>query len=374
MELKMEKLKLVFNAFRCEGEFAIGTAYGSGHINDTYLIITRGESNNNYILQRINHKVFKEVPLLQQNISRVTTHLKQKIETMGQQPGMTKSLWLYPARDGNLFHTDKEGNYWRLYPFIEDTCSYDLAPNADIALQGGIAYGSFLNLLSDLPGKPLPQTIPGFHSLTNRWQQFSDSLNINYSDRSTIATTQINFVTQRYETLCRLEQLADSGKLRKITTHNDTKINNVLFDRHSGQAACVIDLDTVMAGIPHFDFGDAIRTLTNTAAEDTPDLETVAINKEYFAAFAQGYLSQTARLLAEHEVAELVEGARYMCYLIGLRFLTDYLAGDTYFKTKHPEHNLQRAKVQFRLVADLEKDRNWFGDTILQSYSKAINQ
>jgi len=322
--------------------------FGSGHINDTYKL----ESvSGTYVLQRINHHIFKDVPALTANIIKVTDFMARKIDSSGS---AMKIPCFYPTRNNRYFYRDSLGNYWRLMCFIEDTRSYDLVPNADIAYQGGKAYGWFVQSLSDFPVAELTETIPLFHDIDFRLQNFNNAIDKDAVNRVGEIKQEIEFINRRAGEMHRILQLGKAKKLPLRVTHNDTKINNVLFNQDH-QSIAVIDLDTVMPGYVHYDFGDAIRTFTNTANEDEPDLSKVGINMDYFKAFSRGFLSETQEILSPLEKKYLAFSARLMTYIIGLRFLTDYLNGDTYFKTAYPEHNLVRARNQFRLVESMEE-------------------
>ena len=322
--------------------------FGSGHINDTYKLELE---SGTYVLQRINHHIFKDVPALTANIIKVTDFIARKIEASGS--GM-KIPRFYPVQDGRYFHRDASGNYWRLMSFIKDSRSYDLVPNDDIAYQGGKAYGWFVNSLSDFPATELAETIKNFHDIDFRLEIFSTAIKNNIAQRVETAEEEIAFVQKRAPEMRVILELGKAGKIPLRVTHNDTKINNVLFDA-GNRPVSVIDLDTVMPGYVHYDFGDAIRTFTNTANEDEPDLSKVGINMAYFKAFAGGFLSETRQVLTPVEIEHLAFSAKLMTYIIGLRFLTDFLNGDTYFKTRYDTHNLVRARNQFRLLASMEK-------------------
>ena len=237
--------------------------------------------------------------------------------------------------------------------FIEDSKSYDVVPNEQIALEGGKAYGKFIKILSDFPANDLKETIPQFHDIDFRLRNFENVIDTDIAGRVKETQTEIDFIRQRASQMYQILQLGIAGKIPLRVTHNDTKINNVLFNPED-KAIAVIDLDTVMPGYVHYDFGDAIRTFTNTANEDEADLSKVSINMAYFKAFARGFLSETREILSPDEKNHLAFSALLMTYIIGLRFLTDYLNGDTYFKTAYPEHNLVRARNQFKLLENME--------------------
>lgn len=322
--------------------------YSSGHINDTYKVET---GNKNYLLQRINHEVFINVEGLTNNIIKITGHLSQKVQHSNLP---MQSLKLRETLNGKYFVTDDDGNFWRLFDFIEDGRSYDLVENSGIAYEGGKAYGRFINLLSDFPAKILIETIPDFHNIEFRLNNFWKSIKLDQTNRVKDVADEIKFVKERVNEMKLVLKLGKEGKIPLRVTHNDTKINNVLFNK-DGKAICVIDLDTVMPGYVHYDFGDSIRTFANTADEDESDLSKVNMNLDYFTAFAKGFLKETKADLNTAEIETLAFSAKLMTYIIGVRFLTDYIYGDKYYKIKYPGHNLQRARVQFKLLESLEE-------------------
>ena len=331
--------------------------FGSGHINDTYKVETEGK---NYLLQRINHEVFQNVEGLTENFLRVTEHLKNKLtnSNSGQ-----KVLKLLPTQNSEYFFKDKDGNYWRTMDFIEDSDSYDLVENKTIAYEGGKAYGEFVKMLSDFPAETLVDTIPQFHDINFRLGNFRKAVKTDPAKRVSVSNTEIDFIEARSDEMKVIIRLGTEGKIPLRATHNDTKINNVLFNK-AGKGICVIDLDTVMPGYIHYDFGDSIRTFTNTADEDEPDLSKVAMDPGYYAVFAKGFLEETRAILHEEELKTLAFSAKLMTYIIGLRFFTDYLEGDVYYKTKYPGHNLTRARVQFKLLESMEKQFSFMQDCI----------
>jgi Ser/Thr protein kinase RdoA (MazF antagonist) len=321
--------------------------YGSGHINDTFKVETE---NKNYLLQRVNHSIFKNVEGLTGNIIKVTQHLRNKIKNKKTQ---MKVLTLVGTTDGDFIIKDIAGNYWRMFRFIENSKSYDRVEGTDLAFEGGKAYGRFMLMLDDFPVRELVETIPQFHNIQFRLSNFYKSVKKDHAGRVGGAKKEIDFVNQRADEMKMIHQLGIENRIPLRVTHNDTKINNVLFNDQD-KGICVIDLDTVMPGYVHFDFGDAIRTFTNSADEDEKELSKVSMNIEYFKAFSTGFLSEMKDVLSETEKENLAFSAKLMTFIIGLRFLTDYLEGDTYYKTNYPEHNLVRARVQFKLLESME--------------------
>ena len=325
-------------------------AFGSGHINDTYLI--RDSHEYPYLLQRINHQVYTDVQGTMNNISRVTKHLQQKLAQVNA-PSLT-TLQVIPTHQGDLFYQDASGNYWRILTFISDTVAYNVATSPVQAREAGRAFGLFQALLRDLPGEPLIETIPRFHHMNSRLAKFAEARDANVVQRADEVSEEISFVQQRADEMVQLHHLVETGQIPRRVTHNDTKLNNVLLDPHTHQARCVVDLDTVMPGSVLFDFGDAIRTTANTAAEDETNLNGVQLHLSYYEAFSQGYLSEARAFLTKEEIEYLPFSACYMTFIMGLRFLTDYIAGDIYYKIHHPDHNLRRARNQFQLVRRME--------------------
>ena len=337
----------IIRKFRIDGDVKNAYPYGSGHINDSYKVLT---NDKNYLLQRINHEVFKDVRGLTSNISKVSDHLSEKLAV---HPSQMQILNGVRTLNGEYILNDGEGNYWRIFDFIESSQSFNRVENAHLAFEGGKAYGWFMRMLDDFRVNTLIDTIPAFHDMSYRLDNFHNAINKNQAGRVGELEPEIEFVAQRSE---KMKLVLDLGKENKIplrVTHNDTKINNVLFDQ-DGKAMCVIDLDTVMPGFVHYDFGDAIRTFANTADEDEKDLSKVSMNIGLYEAFAKGFLSETKDILTQAEIETLAKSAEIMTFIIGLRFLTDYIEGDVYYKTHYPDHNLIRARVQFRLVQSME--------------------
>ena len=327
--------------------------YGKGHINDTYLVHTSGDESPDYILQRINNQVFKNIPDLMENIRWVTEHLRNTQLAGKSLAKAPECLQLTMTKDNSSYYHDPSGNYWRCFTFIPGAIIYEKAPNTAIALEAGRAIGKFQASLSDLDRK-LHETLPRFHSFNRRYEEYRKAIKINYHNRKAKAGKEIAFVEARIGEMEDFFLALKSGNIPIRVTHNDTKVNNIIFNEEN-KAVCLIDFDTVMPGYIHFDYGDALRTLANTAEEDEPDLEKVGFNYEYFRSFTRGYLAETEGLLNRGELRLLPFAPRYMIFIIGLRFLNDYLMGDLYFKTAEPDHNLKRTRVQFKLLENMEK-------------------
>ncbi|WP_266202383.1 phosphotransferase [Pontibacter kalidii] len=359
-------LREVLSHFILEGSISSVRSYGSGHIHDTYAVTNGTPESPDYLLQRINHNVFKNVPLLMDNIELVTRHLRQKLENMpGTRPD-EEVLTLVPTHAQQSFYRDAEGNFWRVYLLLDGTRSYDIVETPQQAHEGGKAFGKFLALLADLDTSQLHDSIPDFHNVESRLRLFEAALQRNPKDRARQVPQEIEFVQQRAEQMSTICRLGREGGLPLRTTHNDTKFNNVLLDKYD-KALCVIDLDTVMPGYVAYDFGDAIRTTVNKAAEDEEDLSKISADFNLFKAFTEGFLQETSSFLTQEEIASLPLGVTLLPYIMGLRFLTDYIDGDHYYKIHFPEHNLQRARAQFRLVEVLEENMELLRNTVQET-------
>lgn len=324
------------------------TPYGNGHINDTYLIET-----GDCVIQRINHQVFRFPEQVMQNISLVTSHLREKVLAAGGDPGR-ETLSLIPTVDGRLFYCDENGNYFRAYNFIPNTVAYERVTSAGQFFHAGKAFGKFQRLLSDFPADRLYETIPDFHNTRARFEQLKEAIRRDAAGRVQKTGAEIAFALEREADVDVLAAGLSEGILPVRVTHNDTKLNNVLLDQDTGEGVCVIDLDTVMPGSLLFDYGDAIRFGANHGEEDDRELSRVYCDLALFRAFTDGFLKETNEFITEQEAALLPFSARLMTYECGIRFLADYLNGDTYFKTHREGQNLDRARAQFRLVQDLE--------------------
>lgn len=347
-------LKEIFALFSAEGTFLSGEPFGNGHIHDTFRIETKEKETDDYILQRLNNRVFKNIPELQYNIERVTIHLRNKLLSIPGSDIKRECLTLIPAHDGKSWIVDDEGNYWRMYIFILNHRSYNIVDTPDKAFEGGKAIGRFQAMLADLPGKPLYETIPFFHDIARRLDNFNSTIKEDPANRVEKTRPEIDSILKRAEEMKVILRLGKEGKIPVRITHNDTKFNNILLDEND-KALCVIDLDTVMPGYVHYDFGDAIRTAANIAEEDEKELSKVKMDINLFEAYAKGYLSETRGTLNSVEKEYLAFAPRLITYIIAVRFLTDYIDGDHYFKIHHEHHNLQRAKAQLKLVESMEE-------------------
>ncbi len=321
--------------------------YGNGHINETYLMKT--DAGEPYILQKINHKVFKDVPSLMRNIGLVTRHLASK------EKDPRRVLTLVPALDGTDYWQSPEGAFWRAYVFVKDSICLDRAESAADFRESAVAFGQFQNLLSDFPSASLSETIQDFHHTPKRYDAFAEAVRKDAVGRVREAEREIAWAMERRDSARLMTDMMAKGDLPLRVTHNDTKLNNVMLDDKTRKALCVIDLDTVMPGLAGNDFGDSIRFGASTAAEDEKDLSKVTMSLDLFRAYANGFLGACGDRLTENEIETLPEAARLMTLECGVRFLADYLSGDTYFHIHRPEHNLDRCRTQFKLVDDMER-------------------
>jgi hypothetical protein len=313
-------LKKIFSRFGAEGSFLEGRQFGPGHIHDTYKIVTAEEASDNYILQRLNSNVFKNIPALQENMERVTTHLAGKIAAIPGSNVKRECLTLIPEREtGRSFIMDDEGRYWRMFIYISDHRSYEQVDSSHKAFEGGRITGRFQALLADLPGEPLHETIPDFHNIAKRLETFHEVISRDPVGRVTSVSREIEGITSREEEMKTILRLGAEGRIPLRITHNDTKFNNILFDRND-KALLIIDLDTVMPGYVHYDFGDAIRTATNRAEEDSPDLSAVSMDIEIYRAYAEGFISDTRETLNSPETEYLPFAPKLMTYIMATRF------------------------------------------------------
>ena len=359
----MNNLASIVNKFTLSGDILEIAPFGSGHIHSTYLVKTN--SSEDYVLQQINTRVFRDPVAVMQNIRLVTSHIRHKLVTSGI-PDVRRSV-LTPVlmHDGELLYKDAEKKAWRCFLYIRKHVSYDRAISNDQVYEGGKAYGRFLNQLADLPAGNLKETIRGFHDMELRLRQFDDACKNGLPERVLETKPDIEILKSRSDEMLTIHRLGLDGKIPLRIVHHDTKINNVLFDEN-GKGLCIIDLDTVMPGWVHDDFGDSIRTFTNTGEEDDINLDHVAINMDYFEAYARGFLEQTKDMLSPLEKQYLALSARALTYMQSLRFLTDYLNGDIYYHIGHPNHNLQRTKAQMKLMKSMEENYDAMNRIIMQ--------
>ena len=353
MMIPQGKIDLYFIAeqFGIHGTVDEIIPFGSGHIHDTYLIKTVDENTPNYILQRINHQIFRDIDGLMSNISLVTSHIRNKLPTSINPEFQKQTVELVTSADGGLF-IEIAGNYWRVFTFISDSYTYQKVQDRKQAYEAGRIIGGFQYLLSDIE-TDLHVTIPGFHDLELRLKEFNLAVINDLTKRAQLVKDEIRFVKEMTGQLRPFLDLLKSGKVPLRIAHYDTKLNNILFDKN-GHAICLIDLDTVMPGYIFYDFGDAVRTMANDANEDEADLSKIGFNRNYYQALLDGYLEETSIFMSKIEKDWLSYSPFYMTFLMGLRFLTDFINGDIYYKTGFPEHNLVRARCQFELIRKME--------------------
>jgi uncharacterized protein YjhX (UPF0386 family) len=366
---KMENIKQVFNSFDILGDFISAEHYGNGHINDTYkVLVSQGGTSVPYLFQRINHNIFKEPEKLMDNISRICRHLQ---DTLVKQNSVAKSrnvMTLISSTEGNPYVIDSDGYSWRVYIFIEEATGFDIIETEKQAFEAARAFGQYQNYLSDLPGERLYETIPDFHNTEKRFKNFQQVVDKDAYSLCAGLEEEISFFLSFRDDVSFFTDCVKNGILPERVTHNDTKLNNVLLDNVTGEATCVIDLDTSMPGLAAYDFGDLVRTSTCFAAEDEKDLSKVIFEKKMFEALLRGYLSTAITFLTLEEVKSLVFGAILMTFEVGMRFLTDYLEGNIYFKIKYPDQNLVRSRTQMALVKCLQKERDELEELTLSVY------
>ena len=365
----MEDIKQILDRFDFIGSLVEYKMWGSGHINHTYLV-TYDDSGvlNKYIVQKVNSNIFKNMEELMNNIFNVTSYLKEQIKECGGDVNK-ETLQYIKTKDGNVYYESDEGYCYRASVFVPNSISYDKADNAEIFLESGVAFGRFQRLLDKFPVEILYETISDFHNTKKRYEhEFLPAVENDMELRANECKKEIDFIIKRKEYCSRIIDLIKNKEIPIRVTHNDSKLNNVMFDVNTNKATCVVDLDTVMPGSALYEFGDSIRFGANKADEDEKDLSKVGINLEYFEAYAKGFLQETKDILNKTELNNLAFSSLLMTFECGMRFLTDYLNGDTYFKTEYLEHNLVRARNQLALVEDMEKHMDDMEDIIKRLY------
>lgn len=346
----------IIKNFKIIGNVMEVQTYGNGHINSTYIVKTDKEK---YILQEINTSVFRNYEELTENILSVTNFLKAKIKKNGGDVNR-ETLTLVHANDGKYFYKSKDGKVWRMYFFINDAYCMDNAEDKESFYQSALAFGNFQMLLSDFPAETLHETIKNFHNTPKRMKDFEEALKADKLSRAEEVKQEIDFLLKRKGHCSYLTDKLSNGTLTLKVTHNDTKLNNILIDKKSNKGICIIDLDTVMPGLVAYDFGDSIRSGANHCTEDEHDLSKVDFDKDLYDIYLDGFLKGTSGLLTDEEISSLPYGAYLMTLECGIRFLTDYLNGDVYFKTSYPKQNLYRARTQFKLASQICDKLNLF--------------
>ena len=343
-------LTALFNQFQLEDKVTVVEPFGNGHINDT-LLAKNEEGKAKYILQRINHSIFKDVDMLQKNIHIVTSHIRKKLMASGETEIERKVLTFLPTKDGKFYYFDGD-SYWRVCLYITGSKTYEEV-TPEYSYEAGKAFGRFQEMLSDIPEGTIGEIIPNFHNMEFRLKQFKEAIDANVAGRLIESQELVDALLERSETYCVQERLYREGKLIKRINHCDTKVNNILFDE-AGKVLCVIDLDTVMPGFVLSDIGDFIRTGCNTGAEDDENLDRIQVNMEIFKAYTRGYMETAKNFLTALEIQLLPYGGRLLTYMQTVRFLADYLNGDAYYKIHSPKHNWQRSLAQFKFLRELE--------------------
>ncbi len=354
--------------FNITGEDFEVAPFGSGHINDTFLVKGKNGDHPGYLLQKINSYVFKDIDGLMRNMVHVTCHLKKKIAAIPGSDTEKEVLTLIACKNGLYYHKDEVDQYWRMTCFLPDTRSYDLVTTEKQAYQGGVAFGRFQQLLSDLDPSVITHTIPDFLNIEKRLNDFNVAILEDKAGRLKSVSPEVEFLSSRSAAMNEILKLGRAGILPLRITHNDTKFNNILLDRNNN-IQCVIDLDTVMPGYVAYDFGDAIRSIINTAEEDEKNLNAIQLNIPLFSEFTKGFLSQTKSFLTESELASLMMGVLLLPYMQAVRFLTDYLNGDVYYKIHSVDHNLQRTRAQMQLFKKLELNREQLSEIVSTVWS-----
>lgn len=348
-------LRRILKIFVPDQELVSYEEIASGHINDTYL----GETNKGekFILQRINKGVFKDVPGLIMNKVKVSQHLHEKLPFLSEEDRKRRVLTFLPTQKGGFYFVDENEGFWNITIFIENSQNFETVSETKIAYEGGKLFGEFLNLTEDFDPINLVEVIPRFHDMAYRFEQFEDSLRDASEERKNESREFINLAFQLKEEMHILQNLKEKGQIKLRVTHNDTKISNALFDME-GNGLCVIDTDTIMPGIVHYDFGDAIRTICNTAAEDEKDLNKVSFNVEFYQSYLKGFMEKLGSSVTEFESKYFPLAAKTMTFIMALRFLTDYLNNDIYYKTNYSNHNLVRSMNQFKLIQSMTEKIN----------------
>ena len=355
----------VYSHFNCQRSYVSAQPYGEGHINETYLLKTTVRW---YILQKVNTNIFKQPHKLMENIVAVTRYLNECIIKESGDP-LRETLTLITTKDGKYFYETEEGNIFRMYIFIDDAKSYQMIEEPEMFYEVAKAFGRFQNLLRDFPAEKLYETISNFHNTADRYRQFKEAVKSDPVSRKENAKEEIKFILDRENDARIVLDAIEKGEIPLRVTHNDTKLNNVLIDNVTGEGVCVIDLDTVMPGSMLYDFGDSIRFGASTAAEDETDLSKVEMSLELFEQYTKGYIEELKNSFTKKEIELLAFSAKLMTLECGMRFLTDYLNGDVYFRIHRENHNLDRARTQIKLVADMEEKMDKMNDIVMRYYN-----
>ena len=364
------ELSDILSNFSLAGKLVSCNPIDDGHINDTFKVTYEVYGKKlHHLLQRINTDVFKDPDALMANVDFVTSFLRDKVIAAGGNPER-ETLYCKPCKNGKKYFIDKKNNVWRMYNFVEDSFSYNAIESPEVFYNAGKAFGEFQRQLADFPIDRLVETIPDFHNTAKRYMNLKNSIARNASGRAVVAEKEIEFAKARRDETYVLTGKTEIGDLPIRVTHNDTKLNNILFDKATNKPVCVVDLDTVMPGLSLYDFGDAIRYGANTGGEDEKDLSKVSLDLGLYEQYVRGYLSSAGESLTPEEVACLPFSAKLMTLECGMRFLTDFIDGDVYFKTSYKNHNLVRCRSQFALVADIEKKYDEMKEITARAYKE----
>jgi hypothetical protein len=356
MAYQEKQLQEISRQFQIYGEILHAETLKIGHINETYsATYDQGGMRVRYIHQKINKGVFKKPVAVMKNVMRVTTHIRRKLEAAGARDITRRSLIVIPTRDGQSHYVGRDGEFWRTFVFVEGVQTFEAVQSPDQAFQAGRAFGEFQSLLVDLPDGRLHETIPAFHDTRRRFAALQQAIHNDHYSRAKNARPEIQFALERANLTGVILDAMAKGKIPERITHNDTKFNNVMLDTLTGEARCVVDLDTVMPGCALYDFGDMVRTATSPTLEDERDLTKVKMHLPTFKQLAKGYLSMAGGFLTKAEKSLMAFSGKLITFEIGIRFLTDFLSGDTYFRIHRPDHNLDRCRTQFKLVASIEQ-------------------
>lgn len=367
------RIKNILPVFRFEGTYIKVEEMTSGNINSTYHLYYRGKTGaiHHYTLQNINSFVFKDPMMAMNNISIVTEHLRHSFVADGEDPSR-RVLEVISTKTGQTMYIDRAGSYWRAYRFIDKATPYDEIVKPEHFYEAGRAFGEFQKRLSDFPAEMLAETLPDFHNTTKRFYAFVAAVAADPVGRVAEVEEEIEYVFEHRKMSGEIVKLLAKGELPLRVTHNDTKLNNVLIDNETDKAICVIDLDTVMPGCALYDFGDAIRYGASTAAEDEPDTSKISLDMDLYRLFTEGFLSQVAGFLTEKEIHLLPLGVKVITCELLMRFLTDYINGDTYFKVNSPQHNLIRTHAQMALLDDIERKYEQMQAIVEECYEKEL--
>jgi len=369
MPYQEQQLQHISKQFQIYGEIQHAETFKIGHINETYsATYAQGGASVRYIHQKINKNVFKHPPTVMKNLVRVTSHIRKKLEAAQAEDITRRSLIVIPTRDGHSYYENADGDYWRTFVFIEGVETFESVQSPPQAFEAGRAFGEFQLHLVDLPDGRLLETIPDFHHTKKRFVALQQAVQKDHYNRAKEAKKEIAFAEAHASIVDVILQAMEKGAIPERVTHNDTKFNNVMLDTQTGLAKCVVDLDTVMPGCALYDFGDMVRTTTSQTLEDERDLSKVELQMPMFKKLVEGYLSTAGAFLNPAEKALIAFSGKLITFEIGLRFLTDFLSGDNYFRIHRPAHNLDRCRTQFKLVETIERQ-----EEVMQAYVQELD-